>query len=273
MKKPKFLSIAAVLLVTAPLHALAQYEEYDAYSSYDGYEGYDTGSKAGISGTFGRAGGSGSGSSWTAAAAAEWTSKYLREGRRQFGRAGVIGLTGSIAYNPLELELWQGFADSNAGREFQGTLRFKHQFEELLFGMRVTHISDTRSGPDDWEFGATLLGDLFYGVKWKGDVYFGDQSNAVYTEGTLFKEWKPAPEWLLTAAGKLGANLGYVRDGHRGPDHLLLNVEIARSISTRGRVFGGLGHQFAIDRNESRRPGDARLHDGWLLNLGTSWSY
>lgn len=262
--KPTRALFAACLAGLAPTTAPAQYSDYPDYQPYpaDSYGGFHAGPAAGGGGS----------SSWTALAAAEWASRYLRQGREQFGNAGVLGFTLGGGYGPLGLDLWQGFADSNAGREFRGTIRLEQEIERFQFSLRTTYISDTRGG-DNWELGLGLAGDVFAGVKWRSEIYQGTEPSGAYVDGAVFRDWQVAPAWQLSTSAGMGANLGYVRDGHRGPDHLGLNLELIRSLGRNATFQSGVGHYFPIDKSYPRRLGDASLHDGWLFSLGARWDY
>jgi hypothetical protein len=263
MKPIRFLHASLVLIAAlAPATVSAQYSHYPDYQPYPdgGYGGYDSG----------RAG-SGS-SSWTALAAAEWASRYLREGRKQFDSAGVFGFTLGGGYGPLGMDLWQGVADSNAQREFRGSVRLEQDVGIFRFGLRSTYVSDTR-GADFWEMGLGASGDLFFGVKWRSEIYQRTDPSGAYADGSVFRDFQVAPAWQISTAAGLGANLGYVRDGHRGPDHLGLNLELIRSLGHQSKLHGGVGHYFPLDRSFPRRLGDADLYDGWLFNLGARWTY
>jgi hypothetical protein len=255
--KPIRLLLATALAGLAP--ASAQYSHYPDYQPDLG-GGYDTG------------GFHSGGSSWTALAAAEWTSRYLRQGRKQFGSAGVFGFMLGGGYGPLAVDLWQGFADSNSGREFRGSLRLEQELGIFRIGLRTTYVSDTRGG-DFWEMGLGASGDLFFGVKWRSEIYQGTDPSGAYADGAIFRDWQVAPAWQLSTSAGAGANFGYVRDGHRGADHLALNLELIHSLGQRSKLHGGVGHYFPVDRSFPRRAGDGDLYDGWLFNLGARWTY
>jgi hypothetical protein len=185
----------------------------------------------------------GRGSQWTATAAVEWVSKYLDQGREQFDGAGGIILGTSVDFESISLELLQGFADSNAAREFRGNLLLSHSLKNLELGLRTSIVSDTRGGPEVWEVAGAIAGELAFGVRWESEICYDIHSGGAYAEGSLCRNWEVSPVWELAASGAFGANFGSVADGHRGPDHLLLNVEMVRLISENSAICAGLGHQ------------------------------
>lgn len=252
--------IPALALFAIPASAGAGY----VYETPDGYYGY------GGSPAFG---GSSDGGGWTAYAAAEWVSRYVRRGYQQFGNAGAFGIMLGGGYGPVGVDLEQRLADTSADREFRSTLRASHAVHELDFGVRATYMSDLRGGPSNWDLGFGVGGELFYGIRWESEIYYGTEPKNFYGEAGLAREWEFGGDWSLKASAEIGFNFGYQRDARKGADHAAFGLDIARALNHQSAIYGGVGHFAPINRNPGRYNDHRDLYDGFVLRFGARWEY
>jgi hypothetical protein len=212
-------------------------------------------------------------SAWTALASAHWASRYLSEGRQNWGNAGILTLGTAAGAGPFGVELWQGLADSSADREFQATGAYSHLLAGgTSLGFRSTLVSDTR-GHSDWEFGLAATGLLFAGIEGSAQLYHSTGPNGAYLEIDLSRPLIGLAGWDLGIGADTGSNFGYVRNGHRGPDHFGLRLEGEYGISPRGALTTSLARYSPLGRNVRSHPGDASLYDGWFFRIGAQWKY
>lgn len=209
---------------------------------------------------------------WTALAAAEWTSRYLSEGRENWGNSGMIAGVVGVGHGPLGIELWQGFADSSADREFQGSLAWSHEVGEVSVALRGSWISDTR-GESGWEFGVGAEGESWHEVTWRAEIYFAPQPNGAYLECGLSRELMHLGGWTVGVGADGGVNMGYIRDGHRGMDHIGVRLDGETKITEDVVIQMSIARYQAIGRNVRSHPGDDPLYNGWFLRAGAKWEY
>ena len=215
---------------------------------------------------------SGRDESWTFLAAAEWASRFLTEGRENWADSGLIAGAIGLGRGPLAAELWQGIADSAADREFESTVVWSHETGGVSLALRGTWISDTR-GWSDWEFGLAAGADATWGISWEAELYHSVDSNGAYLEVSLNRELVDLDGWRIGLGMDTGVNLGYIRDGHRGFDHIGLRLESEWEIGGHGALLVGLGRYQSLGRDVREHAGDANLFDGWLLQAGMKWDY
>ncbi len=210
---------------------------------------------------------------WTAYAAAEWVSRYIRRGYQQFGNAGAFGIMLGGGYGPVGVDLEQRFADTSADREFRGTMRASRTIDQFDFGVRATYMSDLRGGPSNWDLGFGVGSQLFYGIQWNSEIYYGTEPSNFYLDAGLSREWEFGPEWSLTASAAMGFNLGYQREARKGADHIALGLDVAHAINHQSVIYGGIGHHSTVNRDASRYSDHTELYEGFIFRVGARWEY
>ena len=82
-----------------------------------------------------------------------------------------------------------------------------------------------------------------------------------FTEASLARESKIS-DWLtVTPTIGFGSNRGYIRDGHRGANHLATRIEALVTISERFNISGYVSYNWALESEPQRYEGDADLRD------------
>jgi len=262
MKASRRLFPLFIAALAVPSGAFGQF----AYENPKGY--YEYGGSPASSGASPRSAGG-----WTAYAAAEWVSRYLQRGYQQFGNAGAFGIMLGGGYGPVGVDLEQRFADSSADREFRGTLRARHELEGFDFGVRATYMSDLRGDYSNWDLGLGVGGELFAGIRWDSEIYYGTDPDNFYADAGLSREWALAGDFSLRAAAAMGFNLGYQRDAKKGPDHALIGLDLSHALGTQTSIYGGVSYNAAINRDAVKYADHSDLYDGFVFRVGLRWDY
>ena len=252
--------LSLALLFVFPAAAPAQH----AYETSSGF--YEYSGSAGFGSPRNRDG-------WTAYAATEWASRYLRRGNQQFGNAGAFAIMLGGGYGPVGVDLEQRIADTTSNREFSANFHATHSVNELDFGARATYFNGLRGEPSNWDLGLGVGGELFRGIRWETEIHYGTEPKNFYADAGLTRAWEFGPDWSLTASAGVGFNLGYQRDARKGADHAAVSVDIAHALSHQSAIYGGIGHYSPINRDTTRYADHQQLHNGFLFRIGARWEY
>lgn len=212
------------------------------------------------------------GGDWESSFEASWNSRYLAEGREVWGDNGIFSGLAVITFQNFTLELWQGFSDGDAGREFQGSTQYTFHTDPVEVTLGLTHINDTRGGDDDLDASISFAGELPFCLEWNASFYHGFERDGSYLEAGISRTWE-TDAFDFSIGSHFGSNFGYVVDGHRGADHIVLSAEISREISEGFTLRAGYAYHFAIDRNPARHAQDQELYDGSLLGFSAGYSF
>jgi len=246
------------LLWVLPASAQYEYETSAGYYEYGGSAAFGTPSQS---------------DGWTARAASQWVSRYMQRGYQQFGNNGAFGIMLGGGYGPVGAGIEQRWADGGGDREFRGTLRAKNHFQGLDVKARATYINFSGDDPANWDLGLGVGGNLFMGIRWETEIYYGTEPSNFYWDAGISREWEIAGAWSVSTSAGLGANLGYQREAPKGVEHAAFGLDIARALGPRSAVFGGVDYYAPINRDETRYKDHSDLYDGFVFQLGARWRY
>ncbi len=201
-----------------------------------------------------------------------WASRYIAEGREVFGENGVMSALAILSYQSFAVELWQGWSDGSADREFQGSLQCTLIDEPVSVTFGLTHINDTRGGDDDLDASVSISAPLPNGIAWDTEFYYGFDRDGFYLETGFSKTWETRIV-DVTLGAHLGSNYGYVMDGHEGPDHYVISANLSRAINDCFRVTAGVSQHLVIDRDTARNAEDGELYDGTVFGFAAEYSF
>jgi hypothetical protein len=203
---------------------------------------------------------------------ASWSNRYLSEGRKAFGNNGVFAILGAATYGNHALELWSGFSDGSAGREFEAV--YLHSFTGIPCNptLGIGHINDFRGETEEWEFSLGLVGELGWEIEWLADMAYNPEANGIYLEAGLARTFVAAG-FEITPSTHIGANAGYVADGHNGPDHIAVELMCGRGIGESITLNAIIAYYEPISKNASRHPDDADLYRGLHLTFSIGASF
>ena len=201
-----------------------------------------------------------------------WASRYIAEGREVWEDNGVISALAILSYQNFAVELWQGWSDGSADREFQGSLQYTVIDEPMSVTFGLTHINDTRGGDDDLDASLSIAAPLPYGFEWDAEFYYGFDRDGFYLETGLSKSWE-TDIVDFTLGAHLGSNFGYVIDGHDGADHFVLTANLSRAVNDCFRVTAGVSQHFVIDRDTARNAEDEEFYDGTVFGFAAEYSF
>jgi hypothetical protein len=201
-----------------------------------------------------------------------WFNRYLLEGREAFGDSGVFSGLVSMSWSAFAMELWVGFADHSADREFVGSLLYAVPGAPLDLTLGISHITDMRGGEKDRDFSVGAGDELFLGLEWTAAFTYGVSRSGGYLETGIFRTFA-FNDLEATLGSHLGSNFGYVQEGHPGPDHFAIRLEIARSFSEAFTLKMATAHHTPIRANELKHPDDGELFRGFHFGISGEYSF
>jgi hypothetical protein len=203
---------------------------------------------------------------------AGWASRYISEGRETFGNSGIFSALAGVSFNPLAFELWHGASDSSADREFEASLFYSIPDLPVEAVLGLTYLTDLRGGDKDWDLSLGLSDELLLGIQWHADFTYAVNERGGYLEAGLTRDFQLG-DFLIMGGSHLGANLGYVPDGHDGFDHWALQLEISRHIRQNLSVSYAVSYYMPIRENAGKHPADADLFDGLQFGIAAAFNF
>lgn len=201
-----------------------------------------------------------------------WANRYLAEGRESFGSEGIFSAAVAVTYGDFSFESWNGFSDESSKREIELTLAYTLSMIPLAPTVGITHINDIGGEPEGWDFSFCLEGEIAYGIEWETSLNYGLNQRGAYLETGLHKTF--ITPWVnITAGSHLGSNFGYVEEGHDGPDHFALQLELSQEVIGGLEIHGGISHYTPINRRESSHPEDDSLYEGFQFSIGAGYRF
>lgn len=195
-----------------------------------------------------------------------WSNRYLLEGREAFGNNSILTFLATASYDQYTLELWSGFSDDSAEREFEAV--FLYSIPKLPWNptLGLAHINDFRGTTKEWDFSLGLGGEIAHGFEWQADFVYSLNQNGFYLETGIARPFD-MDSFEFTPAAHIGTNLGYVEDGHNGPDHFSIQVQASRQIIESTILTATLAHYTPINKNSGKHADDDDLYRGLHLTI------
>jgi len=203
---------------------------------------------------------------------AAWSNRYLSEGREAFGNNGLLAFLATASYDPFSIELWSGFSDASAEREFEAALLYSIPLIPWSPTLGIAHVNDFRGTTEEWDFSLGLEGELAYGVEAQAEIVYGIDSNGFYIETGIARPFE-MDRMAITPSAHMGHNFGYVADGHNGPDHFALQLQVSREITESSILSATLSHYTPIQKNSAKYADDDDLYRGlhFTISLGIAF--
>jgi hypothetical protein len=203
---------------------------------------------------------------------AGWSNSYLSEGREAFGNNGIFAFLATASCDQYAIELWSGFSDAGAEREFQAV--FLYSIPSILWNptLGIAHINDFRSTIKEWDLSLGLKGEFAFGIAWQADFVYGLDPNGFYLETGIARPFV-LNRLEITPSAHIGTNLGYVADGHHGPDHFAIQLQASRQFAESITLSTTLAHYTPINKNSAKYADDDILYRGlhFTISLGVAF--
>ncbi len=205
--------------------------------------------------------------------AAGWDSRYYSEGRDALDGDPIAWWSAEAAHGIWAGGIWHGFSPEQNYDELQLWAGVSHSINNIAFSLAWRHLRFPFENSFDNEIGLGLTWDDFCGVcAFTADIYYSLEAEGWFSEFGWHRDILSTDRFALSLSGILGANQGYVTDGHDGLNHAALSAELAVPLSETVSFGAHLTHNWSLERNLSAA-GDAQLFDFWFGGFGLEISF
>lgn len=200
-----------------------------------------------------------------------WDSRYISEGRDNLA-GDSLGITSAeLTVKHIAAGVWYARSPENPYDEAQVSLAAIKSLGIFDLYLSWTHIRYDSLQEFDNEVGAGFtLAKLPFELEFTLDTYYSWKAEGLFLEAGLRRPWKIFSFLQFTPSLHAGANAGYIRDGHRGPDHLTGRAEIEYLIAEMFSVIahGSYSQTLGFDQNLA---GDKSLKNLAYVGIGFLW--
>jgi len=205
-----------------------------------------------------------------------WESRYVSEGRDNLDGDPLASASTDIAFGNLSFVPWVAHGYESDYTEVNLNVvygwRLGDQLE--LYG-GYNHLEMRTDG--DWDKDNEVAAGLIYAPTTMFDVlvscYHSFEAHGAFWEWGLKREHTIDEQTILTLNGILGANDGYIADGHNGLNHVQLRLELAYYPTPHLEIVPYAAYNFAIEREPDRYADDHLLRDFFWGGVGIIYHF
>ena len=208
---------------------------------------------------------------------ASWESRYVTEGRDNLAGDDLVSLSTDFSIDKLSIIPW--IADSPSTDYSELNLNLVYGFKlsdrlDLYAGYSYVYLRDSNTDYHDNEIGLELAYKVRKHLNLLTSIYYSFDASGSFMEvavnyGIPLEENKIK----FDLKGTLGANGGYVLDGHRGLNHFQIRLNMTYQPVYAVDLYAYAGYNFAINRDETRYNGDASLNDFLWGGIGFAYRF
>lgn len=202
-----------------------------------------------------------------------WNSRYVSEGRDNLDGEGLANSTLEIAYKGFNLGSWYASSPNNGYTEFNAYSEYTVKYGPWECYAGYTHLEYPADDADDDEIGGGLAYTALPGHLSAGlDGYYSFEAGGSFYEAIVAGEYSLG-DLTLSPGGVVGANAGYIADGHDGLNNFALCLTAAMPIKDGVVLVGSVAHNWAIDADPDKYPGDELLDDFFHGSIALNFAY
>jgi hypothetical protein len=205
-----------------------------------------------------------------------WESRYVTEGRDNLSGESLVSVSSEFVIDEIYFIPWFAYSPGTDYTELDlnfvyGTLLAEDFLAYVGYQHNRSHYLDERAV--DNEVSIDLAYKLINHVGLFSGIYYSFVENGSFIEIGVkyFGDLDTAIHYSMQAT--LGANAGYVSDGHHGLNHAQLRSNLSFNPLMNLEVFGYAGYNRAIERDEIRYSGDEALDDFFWAGIGLNYLF
>lgn len=202
----------------------------------------------------------------------DWSTRHTSKGRDYLDGRGAFSQGLYLGAHNFGIELNRSGAMDDGTKEFNFDLSYYREFDSFSLYSAYEYLDwDTNAFQVDGSnlaFGTTYF-DLPAGLWVSADVEYSIDRNGFFSELSLGADIETT-EWLtITPALTLGANSGYVDDGHEGLNHAVASFTADFQLTEYLQLSANASYNWAINRESDlgTYPDDAILQDFFWAGL------
>lgn len=201
-------------------------------------------------------------------------SRYVTEGRDNLSGKSLASASSEFTMGELSIIPWLATGSGTDYTEFDLNIVYGIKLAKGLSfytGYTNIHTRDNGLSGNDNELSFDLAYKLAEHVSLLASIYHSFDASGSFME-VATKFTRPfSNELHFSAQAVVGANSGYISDGHNGLNYIQLRSTISYQPATQIEVYAYASYSQAINRDATQYAGDAALDD--LAWGGAGFSY
>lgn len=206
-----------------------------------------------------------------------WESRYVTEGRDSLAGDSLVSLSTEFVIDNLTVIPWIAGSPGADYSEFNLNLVYGFNLSDhldLYVDYTYVFTHDSNNDDHDHEIGLELAYQIRKHLNLLATIYHSFDASGSFME-VAFSYGVPCKKDRIKfdLKGILGANGGYVADGHRGLNHFQLRFNMTYQPVNSLDLYAYAGYNLAIKRDETRYNGDALLSDFAWGGMGLAYRF
>ncbi len=205
-----------------------------------------------------------------------WESRYVTEGRDNLSGDAMTSVSSEFTLNGLSIVPW--FASSPVAnyKEIDLNIVYSHTLSEtlemylgytgIITDDKTSHARDNELSFDlayDWNKRLSTLASMYYSFDAAGSFLTLVTKYIHPVDGSMH----------FNAQAIIGANAGYISDGHSGVNYIQALLSFANEFSDRLEIYTYAAYNRAINRNAVAYAGDVLLDNFVWGGLGATYRF
>lgn len=205
-----------------------------------------------------------------------WESRYVTEGRDNLAGNSITSLSTELNLGELNIIPWLAHSSGADYSELNINVVYgKKLTDSLTIYVGYDRIYSRLSGVniDDNEVGLGLSYQWLEYIKMSALTYYSFAAEGSFMEASVSYQRVLKKKLDFIVQGKLGANAGYISDGHDGLNYAHLLASVDYHALTRMDIYAYAGYNQAINRDAVQYAGDELLGDFIWGGVGFTYRF
>lgn len=206
----------------------------------------------------------------------QWESRYVSEGRDNLAGNSITSVTSDFELGELSILPWLAHSSGADYSELDINVVYgKKLTESLSIYAGYDRIFTRQSGDndDDNEVTLGLNYDWLKNVKLSAVTYYSFDAEGSFMEATVSYQHTLKKNLDFSVHGKLGANAGYISDGHNGLNHAHLLTSADYHPLIQMDIYAYVAYNQAINRDAVQYAGDELLDNFVWGGIGFTYRF
>ena len=205
-----------------------------------------------------------------------WESRYVSEGRDNLSGDNIISLSSDFIFDKLTFVPWVAYSAGADYSELNLNVVYSTSLtKELTASLGYNHIRSRYHGEGAWdnEISLDLDHKLLNQLAVFASIYHSFDANGSFTDiGTRY-EYTQSKKVHYHVEASLGANAGYISDGHNGLNHFQIRADASYLPMMQIEFYTYVGYNNAINRDATQYAGDELLEDFFWGGIGLNYLF
>ena len=205
-----------------------------------------------------------------------WESRYVTEGRDNLNGNNLLSTATQFKIHNFYFIPWLAHNNTIDFTEVDLTFLYEIPLTGRLTGaIGYTHIYvkiDDASANDD-EINIDVSYQLLDQIELSATIYHTFLYKGSFIETVISNDYSLNDKTQLNLQWALGANAGYISDGHTGLNHSQLKISMSYEPASRIDIFSYIGYNLPINRDTVNYEGDESLRNFFWGGIGMVYNF